>query len=619
MRCCLRLNLNPHIQITETSAAITNGTLTAEISAAGKIWFINGVTGQELLAEKPIHLLSVPARHYQSVKSDLFYSQVNFSAYDDEHFYGLGQHQHGKLDQKGCVIDLLQRNTEVAIPFLVSTRGYGFLWNNPAVGRVELGMTATRWVAEATPQIDYWITVGDTPGEILSHYADATGHVPMLPEWASGFWQSKLRYATQDQLLAVAREYRRRELPLSVIVIDFFHWTLQGDWQFDPTCWPDPAAMIQELESMGVKVMVSIWPTVNRLSPNYKPLAREGLFVRTERGVPAHMYFVDNHSENGIYVHYYDPTHPQARQFIWDRAREGYYRHGIKTFWLDVCEPEMLPMQPDNIRYYLGDGQAVTNIYPWMHARGFYEGLRAEGEEEILLLCRSAWAGSQRFGAAVWSGDIQSTFESLQAQVRAGLNMAMSGIPWWTTDIGGFHNGDPSTPYFRELIIRWFQYAVFCPLFRLHGHRQPAVSDFMGADNEVWSFGEDAYTLIKDLLALRERLRPYIMRHMRLSHEQGIPLMRPLLVDFHADKLSAFIDDEFMFGPDLLVAPVLHLGERSRRVYLPLGGRWTDAWTGQRFEGGQWLVAESPLHRIPVYLCDDAQLPIRSESESRNS
>jgi len=590
------------IHINGDNASISSGDLTAHVSQNGQIRFSRTQSGQDILAERPIHLLSLPARYYRSVKGGLFHIEVKFAAYDDEHFYGLGQHQEAKFDQKGSVIDLLQRNTEVTIPFMLSTRGYGFLWNNPAVGRVELGSTSTRWVAEATPQIDYWITVGDTPAEILANYADATGHAPMFPEWAAGFWQSKLRYSTQEELLSIAREYKRRELPLSVLVIDFFHWTLQGDWQFDPKAWPDPTAMVKELESMGIKVMVSVWPTVNRRSANYLTMFQQGFLARNDRGVPAQMYFVDNQSEDGIYVHYYDATNPQARQFLWEKIRQGYYQHGIKTFWLDVCEPEMLPMEPDNIRYYLGDGPAVANVYPLMHTQGFYEALQAEGQEDILFLCRSAWAGSQRFGAAVWSGDIQSTFEALQAQVRAGLNMAISGIPWWTTDIGGFHNGYPSTPYFQELIVRWFQYAVYCPLFRLHGHRQPSANQFVGADNEAWSFGPEAYAIIKDLLALRERLRPYIMEQMKFAHERGIPPMRPLLVDFYNDPRCLSIEDEFMFGPEILVAPVLNHGARERNVYLPVGADWFESKTGRMLEGGQWIEVSAPLDTIPVYL-----------------
>ncbi|MEA3346300.1 MAG: glycoside hydrolase family 31 protein [Chloroflexota bacterium] len=613
------------IEIGEEHAVLHNGAITAELSfkpgpliaaPEGKLRFLNTATGTELLAEEPQRFEGPSARCFKPLSSDLYRVEARFKAYEGERLYGLGQRQHGRLDQKGCVIELLQRNTEVNIPFLLSSRGYGFLWNNPAVGRVELAHNGTCWVAEAARQMDYWVTVGDTPAEIMEHYADATGHAPMLPEWAAGFWQCKLRYRTQEELLDVAREYKRRGLPLSVIVVDFFHWTLQGDWKFDPECWPDPAGMVRELREMGVRVMVSIWPTVNALSPNFEGMQRRGLLVRTERGVPAHTSFMDTKPEGPVYMHFYDPTNPEAREFIWERVREGYYKHGIKVWWLDACEPEMRPLDPDNLRYHLGNGQEVTNIYPLLHARAFYEGMRSEGEEEIVSLCRAAWAGSQRYGAAVWSGDIPSTFEALQAQVRAGLNIGLSGIPWWTTDIGGFYGGDPSASYFRELIVRWFQYGAFCPLFRLHGFRLPVsqmTGQMTGGPNEVWSFGDEAYEIIKELLFLRERLRPYVMEQMSLAHEKGIPPMRPLFFDFPEDEGCFAVDDQFMFGPDLLVAPILYEDARSREVYLPAGATWRDAWTDETYDGGQRIEADAPLERIPLYLRGEAVLPIRSD------
>jgi alpha-D-xyloside xylohydrolase len=599
------------IELGSQSATIRNGAIAAEVSENdGRIRFFHPATGAEYLAEKTVrHAPS--ARYLRPVGGDHFRVDVRFEAYDDERLYGLGQHQHGLLDQKGCVIDLVQINTESTIPFLLSSRGYGFLWNNPAVGRVELGRNATRWTAEATTQVDYWITAGDTPAGILENYADATGHAPMMPEWAAGFWQCKLRYSTQDELLAVAREHKRRGLPLSVIVADFFHWSLQGDWCFDPEKWPDPAAMVSELEEMGVKLMVSIWPTVNPLSASFDEMRRRGLLVRTERGLPALMTYADNRPEGPVHLYIHDATHPEARAYVWERARKGYYRHGIRAWWLDESEPEIDPFHYDNLRYHLGHGLAVTNIYPQLYARAFYEGMRAEGEGDILLLCRAAWAGSQRYGAAVWTGDIDSTFEALQAQVRAGLNMALSGIPWWTTDIGGFYGGDPDSATFRELMVRWFQFGAFCPLFRLHGWREPAVRHPVpsGGPNEVWSFGDEAYAIIRDLLFLRERLKPYIMIQMELAHKRGIPPMRPLFFDFR-DRGCLEVDDQFMFGPDLLVAPVLQEGWRSRPVYLPAGSRWTDAWTGHASDGGQWVTADAPLERIPLYVRDGARLPI---------
>ena len=456
------------------------------------------------------------------------------------------------------------------------------------------------------------MTTGNTPAEILSNYADATGHAPEFPEWAAGFWQSKLRYASQAELEAVAEEYRQRNLPLSVIVVDFFHWTRQGEWQFDPEYWPDPAGMVQRLEKLGVKVMVSVWPTVNRLSKNYREMDRKNFIIRNKLGAAAQMYFVDNHDEAGIYVHYYDATHPQAREFVWEQVKKGYFQHGIKLYWLDACEPEMWPFMPENLRFEAGDGQAVANCYPREHVRGFYDGMKSEGEKVPLFLIRSAWAGSQRFGAAVWSGDIMSTFPALRAQVKAGLNMAMSGIPWWTTDIGGFRGGDLTDPYFQQLIVRWFQYGAFCPIFRLHGHRLPVIDDLHGAANEVWSFGEPAYRIIKEYMMLRERLRPYIMEQMALTSKTGVPFMRPLFIDFSVDPASYDVDDEYLFGSDLLVAPILEADKSERAVYLPAGAVWQNAWIDQIYQGGQWISMEAPLETIPLFLRGEATLPIRT-------
>jgi len=609
------------IEISEERATIQNGAISSEIHLTedfsgrrAEFHFFNTHTGEEVLAETKSHFPKYPARYYKPAGGENYKIEQRFQAYDDEKIYGLGQHQHGILDQKGSVIDLAQINTEVCIPFMLSSRGYGFLWHNPAVGRVELGTTQTRWVAAATPQLDYWITVGETPAAIMSNYADAVGHAPILPEWAAGFWQCKLRYATQEKLLEVAHEYVRRGLPISVIVSDFFNWSKQGDWHFHPEYWPDPAAMVRELDELGIKLMVSIWPTVNVLSENYDEMHRKGLLVQTERGVPQTMDFMEIGQEGTVYVNYYDATNPEARKFIWEKVKEGYYQHGIKVFWLDACEPEIKPRDFENIRYHAGNGQAVTNIYPFLNAQAFYEGMQAEGETEIVNLCRSAWAGSQRFGAALWSGDVQSNFEEFRSQIAAGLNAGLSGIPWWTTDIGGFFNGDVNDPSFRELIVRWFQYGLFCPLFRLHGNRLPAenlgTDIWTGGPNEVWSFGDEAYEIIKELLFIRERLKPYIMAQMKLAHEAGTPPMRPLFFDFPDDDQSWTIEDQFMFGPDILVAPILFEGARSRKVYLPADSSWRNAWTDEKFKGGQWLEVKAPLEVIPLFLRDEVEIPI---------
>ncbi len=601
------------IEISEKSARLRNGAIEVEVDRHFELCFRKTKDGAMLLREVSAHgaspLLRPSGRCLRPiVNSDLYRVEARFEATRGERFYGLGQHRHGLLDQKGAVLELAQRNCEVNIPFLVSNRGYGFLWNNPAIGRVELAANGTRWTAHAARQLDYWITTGASYAGIMERYADATGHAPVLPHFASGFWQCKLRYWSQEQLLSVAREHKRRGLPLSVIVIDFHHWPKMGDFRLDPRFWPDPQAMVKELKDMGIEVMISVWPAVEWVSENFAEMVRLGYLTRAVRGMPVHTFGLSGAAR------YYDATHPEARRYVWAKCKKNYYDIGIRVFWLDACEPETYPADHDNLRYQLGSGSEVGNLYPFLHEKGFHDGLKEAGETEIITLCRSAWAGSQRFGAAVWSGDIESTFEVLAAQVRAGLNMAMSGIPWWTTDIGGFSGGDPRTPYFQELIVRWFQYGVFCPLFRLHGAREPFGEPCTGADNEVWSFGEKAYGIIAKILFLRERLRPYIMEQMKTASRCGTPPMRPLFFDFAEDSKTYEVEDQFLFGPDILVAPVLTQGAISREVYLPAGTHWRDAWTGQRYDGGQTITAAAPLETIPVYLRGDAQWPIAEGS-----
>ena len=428
-------------------ARITHGDITAEVSASGQLAYF-GADGRELLSEMTPHFTGPPMRRYRANGGGTHHFEVLFNAHDDERFYGLGQHQHGRLNQKGAVVELIQRNTEVSIPFLVSSRGYGLLWNHPGVGRVELGTTATRWVSEATRQWDYWITAGAEPAQIIRQYGDVAGRAPMMPEWATGFWQCKLRYKTQDELLGVAREYKERGLPLSVIVIDYFHWSLQGDWKFEPSRVARPGRHGQgtgpargQADGVGLAQRQPGQRELRRDEPTAACWSRASTaWTSSSRSGTATI------RASGSRWRFYDSTNPEARDFIWSRVKRNYYDYGIRTWWLDACEPELVPEAPENLRYHLGPGLETTNIYPMLHARGFYEHMQAEGEDEILSLCRSAWAGSQRWGALVWSGDIDSTFEDLRRQITAGLSIGLSGIPWWTTDIGGFKNGNINRP-----------------------------------------------------------------------------------------------------------------------------------------------------------------------------
>ncbi|MBS7174909.1 glycoside hydrolase family 31 protein [Massiliimalia timonensis] len=618
------VNCKAEIQLYEDgSASIRNGKILANMTPGGKLSFHRG-DGTLLLNEyvrnrsdvkaEYCSALDIEAREFRPLLGGDYNLSLRFeSTAPDEKIYGMGQYQQPYLDLKGTDLELAHRNSQASVPFALSSLGYGFLWNNPAVGRVTFGKNITTWEAQSTKLMDYWITAGDTPAELEEAYAKATGTVPMMPDYATGFWQCKLRYQTQEELLEVAREYKRRKLPISVIVIDFFHWPLQGEWKFDPTYWPDPDAMIAELKEMGIELMVSIWPTVDYRSENFDEMMEKGYLIRTDRGFRIGMDF------QGNTIHY-DATNPGAREYVWQKAKKNYYDKGVKLFWLDEAEPEYTVYDFDNYRYYLGPNVQVGNWYPVMYAKTFFDGMQEQGQENILNLLRCAWAGSQKYGALVWSGDIHSSFSSLRNQFAAGLNMGLAGIPWWTTDIGGFHGGWVDDPNFHELLIRWFEYGTFCPVMRLHGDREPHKPQYgttggatcvSGADNEVWSYSPEVLDICTKYLFLRERLRPYVTEQMKQAHEKGTPVMRPLFYDFPQDKKAWDVEDEYLFGPDILVAPVMYAKQLKRSVYLPEGASWTNAWTKETYDGGQMIDVDAPIDCIPLFLKNGAQLPIQ--------
>lgn len=604
-----------HIEISGNGAEITNGGISANITASGKLSFYN--SRGKLLLEEFVRDMSqkdftshmrISAREFKPIRGGLYETIVRFESESDERLYGMGQYQQPMLNLKGTLIELMQRNSQVSVPFLLSSRGYGLLWHNPAMGEVMFGTNITEWKSFSTDIIDYWITAGDTPADIVENYVQNTGLPPMMPDYAMGFWQSKMRYCSQAELMEVAREYKRRKLPLSVIVADYYHWPKSGDWQFDKRFWPDPKAMIDELHEMGVELSVSIWPDVQDDAANYREMLEKGYLMQIESG--ARVMF--KHSNWTIYT---DFTNPEAGRYVWDKVKKGYYDLGVRSFWLDAAEP-CLNFGVEPYRYSVGTQLSAGNIYPQLYAKAFYEGLSMEGEEKPLCLVRSAWAGSQRYGALVWSGDIHSSFKSMRYQLSAGLNMAIAGIPWWTTDIGGFDEGHTDDEHFRELLIRWFQWGAFCPVMRLHGTRLPMTQVNVdgyelssGAANEIWSFGEKAYAILTKYLNLRYAMLPYIKRVMRRTHERGTPVMRPLFYQYPDDKTAWTLEDEYMFGPDVLVAPVLEEGAVSRRVYLPMeDDEWTEISNGKKLKGGQYVEAAAPIDTIPVFVRGGAKV-----------
>ncbi len=596
------------VTVGEHSAVIENGKISARVTDRGHITFYRD--GKPILNEY-YRAFDIDTPHSPSMKymarefrpnGEDYSLTVRFESDDDERVYGMGQYQDGYLNLKGCSLELAQRNSQISIPFYISSKGYGFLWNNPAVGNCTFGKNKTEWHAERTRDMDYWIVADDTPKKIERIYTSVVGRSPVMPENVLGLWQCKLRYRTQEEVIAVAREYARRGVKLDVIVIDFFHWTRQGDFRFDPKYWPDPKAMCAELKKLGVRCMVSIWPTVDRKSENYADMQEKGLLVRTEKGSPQCFDFLGD-------TVIYDATNPEARKFVWNICKRNYQDCGVDMYWLDEAEPEYVAYDYDHFRYHIGSVLRTGNIYPRLHAKAFYDGQTAAGQKDVCNLLRCAWVGSQKYATVVWSGDIYGNFQSLRDQFAAGLNMGVAGIPWWTTDTGGFFV-DTSLPGYKELLLRWFEFSVYCPILRMHGDKGPYTPKGLddrdwgggmchsGLPNEIWSFGEEVYEVLKGYCEEREKMKPYLMRLNREASRNGSPLMRPMFYEFPDDPECWKAEWQYMFGDKLLVAPVLEEDAREKTLYLP-AGKWRAK--GKVYEGGQWITVEAPLEYIPVF------------------
>ena len=593
-------------------ASIENGRLKATVNRSGVIAFFKD--GKSILKEhyrfydgsvtRESHCLKRPSREWLPYTAGDYRLTVRFEPNDGEKLFGMGQYQQPYMDLKGCTLELIQRNSQTTVPFAVSSLNYGFLWNNPAVGQVTFGKNVTEWKADACKDMDYWITVADSPKELLFNYTAVTGRSPMMREDCMGLWQCKLRYRTQEEVLSVARKYKELNIPIDVIIIDFFHWTLQGDWKFDKTYWPDPKAMVDELHSMGIKVIVSVWPSVDRRSENFDEMMERGLLMRTERGA-AQTY---DYQGDCVTI---DPTNPETRAYVWEKCKENYYNYGIDFFWLDNSEPDLTKYDFDNYRYFIGPAMECSNIFPQWYSRTYFDPMSETGVQPVNLL-RSGWAGSQKYGNVLWSGDVPSSWESLRDQIVAGQNIGMAGIPWWNTDIGGFMEGNVNDPDFRELLLRWYEWAVFTPVMRLHGDREPftipALDDrergggylHTGQPTEMWALGEEIFGIMKQGYDLRISLKPYLRRIYQEAHENGSPLIRPMFYEFPEDEACWNLSDQYMFGPDYLVAPVIAPGTAERSVYLP-DGNWQEIHSGEMVSGGKTVTAKAPINYIPVF------------------
>ena len=574
----------PHLQVIVT---LKDGVITFSDSA-----------GRKLFGDYSRTMTPVEVNGEKTWRAEVFSNLWGSS----EAFYGLGGHQAGAWNYRGEAVDISHDNTNISIPFFLSSNGYGIFWNNTSRSRFNNRfLNALYLSSEVADAIDYYFIYGPEFDTIVSGYRMLTGQVPMFSKWAYGFWQCKNRYASQEELLAVARKYRELHIPVDNIVQDWFWWYTMGEPVFDAARYPDPQGMIEDLHKNNFHLMISFWPYFRPGTKTYEEMNRRGFFVDKTKVAGFHP------AGQALY----DAFNPEARKYYWNLLDTALFRIGVDAWWLDTTEPETEGRETNILatnNVSIGNGARYVNLYPLMTTTGVYEGQRnATDRKRVFILSRSAFAGSQRTAAAVWSGDVNSDWVFYKKQIPSGLNYSLSGLPYWTTDIGGFVSGDPDDPAYRELFIRWFQFGTFNPIFRVHGTRS-------NNQNELWSYGPDAQKILVDFVRLRYRLLPYIYSLAWMTTSEGYTPMRALAMDFRTDVRAANVGDQFMFGPAFLVNPVTEPDVTSRRPYLPQG-KWYDFWSGRSVDGGRIIDADAPLERMPLYVRAGSLVPMGPEVE----
>ena len=567
------------------SYVMATARLTVAVNRADATLTYTDSSGGALLHEGPNTLTPATVNGESTHRAEAFIGLWGST----EAFYGLGQHQAGVWNYHGESVDIAQDNTNISVPLLLSSNGYGILWNNASRSRFNNRFVHALYItSEMADAVDYYFLYGPEFDRIIGAYRELTGAAPLFGKWAHGFWQSKNRYKTQDELLSVARTYRDRHIPIDNIVQDWFWWTRMGEFRFNQN-YPDPRAMIDELHRRNFHLMISVWPFFEKGSSTYEEMDKLGYFVdRTIAGTTYH--------PAGTAL--YDAFNPDARRYYWDLLNRALFQIGADAWWLDTTEPET-EQREENIlvrkQVAIGNGARYANAYPLMATTAVHDGQRAATDRKrVFILTRSAFAAAQRNSIAAWSGDVDSDFETLRRQIPAGLNFSLSGLPYWTTDVGGFVTGNPEDPAYRELFIRWFQYGAFCPIFRVHGTRT-------NNQNELWSYGPEAEKILAEFDKLRYELLPYIYSLAWKTTSEGYTPMRPLVMDFRSDERARNIADQFLFGPAILVNPVTEPQATTRHLYLPKA-RWIDFWTGKAMEGGRALDAPVSIERIPLFV-----------------
>jgi alpha-D-xyloside xylohydrolase len=577
---------------------LSTSRLTLIVTRADSTIAFRGTQGKVLLTDGPRKMWPITSNGEQTHRAEDVFKMYG----SEEALYGLGQHQAGVWNYRGTSVELSQENTEIAIPMLLSTNGYGIFWNNTSVSKVNNRFIHYLYISSAVADtIDYYFFYGPDFDRIVADYRQLTGAAPMYGKWAYGYWQSKNKYKTEDEILAIAKGYRDRHIPIDNIVQDWFWWTHTGEFVFNKN-YPDPKKMVEDLHQEHFHLMMSVWPFFDPGTETYADMDRRGFFIdrtKTESFHPKATAL-------------YDAFNPEARKYYWNLIDNALFKIGADAWWMDTTEPETEGVEENVLlSNKVGgmNGARVANLFPFETTSGVYQGQRAESNDKrVFILSRSAYAGIQRNGVTAWSGDVLSDWETYKRQIPAGLNFELSGVPYWTSDVGGFFIGRPRDPGYRELFVRWFQFATFCPIFRVHGTRAPD-------ENELWSYGPEAEKILVDFDKLRYRLMPYIYSTAwRVTHESYTP-MRPLVMDFAADPRTWNIGDEFLFGPSILVSPVTEQGAATRHLYLPAGTKWVDFWTGATVDGGHAVDAPALLDRIPIYLRAGSIVPMGEDIE----
>jgi alpha-D-xyloside xylohydrolase len=590
----------PEAQWTFDAGDDTISLATSEIKVAldrktGSVTY-SDASGRALLHDESKTMTAANVNGEQTYRSEDYMTLAGYGS--TEALYGLGQHQAGVWNYRGESVDLSQDNTSIAVPLMVSSAGYGLFWNNTSRSRFNNRFEHALYVSsEVADTIDYYFLYGPELDMVVSEYRELTGSAPMFGKWAYGFWQCKNRYKSQAELLGVAQKYRELKISADNIVQDWFWWNRKGEHIFNQN-YPDPRGMIEQLHREHFHLMISVWPFFEPGSTAYETMDKNGWFVdKTVMAKPPY-----HKAEMAVY----DASNPEARKYYWQLMDDALFKIGVDAWWLDTTEPETEGREENiqlNHKLAIGSGNRYVNLFPLMTTTAVYEGQRAASDQKrVFILSRSAFAGSQRNAVTAWSGDINSDWITFQRQIPAGLNFELSGLPYWTTDIGGFVSGDPTDPAYRELFVRWFEFGTFSPIFRVHGTRS-------NDQNELWSYGPDAQKILTSYDRLRYRLMPYIYSMAWMVTSANYTPMRALAMDFRSDSRALNVGDQFMFGPALLVSPVTEPGAKTRHTYLPKTD-WYDFWTGQKQSGGMAIHAAAPLDRMPLYVRAGSIIPM---------